>query len=154
MGIPETKGLMQTIAPAQQDFRRAVRQTAPMFVPFSRKQAETQSLPHVKFLDNEEEVETVLSTEAHSLEPSESGLRRGVPEGSENGDAIEEGPIYIDDVFALANESVLPLHVASSERYSLHILKVEDARTPWGLSLCCTEAPYFAHDLPVGPTVA
>jgi hypothetical protein len=117
MGIPETRGLMQTIAPAQQDFRRAVRQTAPMFVPFSRKQVKAQSLPPVKFLDNEEEVETMLLTEAHSLEPPRPGLSRGVPDGSENRDALEEGPIYIDDVFALANESVFPLHVASPERY-------------------------------------
>ena len=109
MGIPETRGLMQTIAPAQQDFRKAIRQTAPMFVPFSRKQAEARPLPPVKFLDNEEEVETVLPTEAHSLEPSETSRRS--PDGSENKDAIEGGPIYIDDVFALANESVLPCYL-------------------------------------------
>lgn len=105
MGIPEKNGLIQTIHPAQREFRRAIRQTAPVFVPFSRKQFKDRSLPPVKFLDNEEEAEAVLPPEEHD---SELGGSESESDGEETkAKGTGSGVIYIDEVLTLANESVL-----------------------------------------------
>ncbi|KAJ3539480.1 hypothetical protein NMY22_g4720 [Coprinellus aureogranulatus] len=107
MGVPEKDGVIQSIHPAQREFRNAIRQTAPVFVPISRKQFRTRSLPPVNFLDNEEEAETGLKAEAQTPSSSNSlfSLRSGfpVPE-SDVSEEEDSGEIYIDEVFALANQ--------------------------------------------------
>ncbi|KAJ7115622.1 P-loop containing nucleoside triphosphate hydrolase protein [Mycena crocata] len=57
-GVPDEEGLLQTIRPAQERFRRAIRDTAPDFRPFEPDQ-ETQSdgpppFPDPSFLSNED----------------------------------------------------------------------------------------------------
>lgn len=52
-GTPDKDGLLQTIRPYQQEFRRAIRSTAPNFVPWEKKKKGT-SLPKANFLQNEE----------------------------------------------------------------------------------------------------
>jgi hypothetical protein len=52
-GTPEEDGLLQTIRPHQQAFKRAIRETAPNFVPWERT-AKGRQLPKADFLANEE----------------------------------------------------------------------------------------------------
>ncbi|KAJ2930159.1 hypothetical protein H1R20_g6940, partial [Candolleomyces eurysporus] len=63
-GIPNKKGLLQSMRPAQQKFRKAIRDTAPEFMPFHRENAGTRFLPRPQFLDNEEESEGSASQDA------------------------------------------------------------------------------------------
>ncbi|KAF8419805.1 P-loop containing nucleoside triphosphate hydrolase protein [Boletus edulis BED1] len=52
-GTPDENGLLQTIRPHQQAFRRAIRSTAPNFVPWEEKKA-GKKLPKAEFLQDEE----------------------------------------------------------------------------------------------------
>jgi hypothetical protein len=52
-GTPDKDGLLQTIRPHQQGFRRAIRGTAPKFVPLEMKKA-GKKIPKAKFLQDEE----------------------------------------------------------------------------------------------------
>lgn len=54
-GVPHHDGLLQAIRPAQLKFRKAIRETAPEFVPFEREKAGKKVLPKLRFLENEEE---------------------------------------------------------------------------------------------------
>lgn len=56
-GTPGSNGLIQSIRPAQIQFQRAIRATAPDFRPYARKDAQARSLPGMPFLENEEQFE-------------------------------------------------------------------------------------------------
>ncbi|KAK0229833.1 P-loop containing nucleoside triphosphate hydrolase protein [Armillaria nabsnona] len=58
-GIPDEEGILQMIRPAQENFKRAIRGTAPQFRPFERNLAGTRTLPAPTFLDNEDDEEAV-----------------------------------------------------------------------------------------------
>jgi hypothetical protein len=53
-GTPDKHGLLQRIRPAQLAFKRAIRGTAPNFLPYERKQVGYKSVPAPQFLLNEE----------------------------------------------------------------------------------------------------
>ncbi|KII95434.1 hypothetical protein PLICRDRAFT_25913 [Plicaturopsis crispa FD-325 SS-3] len=81
-GTPTEDGLLQSIRPAQLDFQRAIRNTAPEFRPYERKHAQSRSLPKADFLSNEEEAR---EEEQHVIK------------------AVD--PIYIDDVLSRAQKA-------------------------------------------------
>ncbi|KAF5317369.1 hypothetical protein D9611_003615 [Ephemerocybe angulata] len=86
-GIASSTGLLQAIRPAQQTFRKAIRDTAPQFLPFESRQGRT-TLSRPRFLDNEEEGNAAVN---------ETRVR----------------PIYVDEVLRRAQISItreLPGH--------------------------------------------
>ncbi|KAF6746773.1 P-loop containing nucleoside triphosphate hydrolase protein [Ephemerocybe angulata] len=88
-GIPSPTGLLQAIRPAQQTFRKAIRGTAPHFLPFESGKGRTSaSLSRPRFLDNEEEDGGVV-------------------------DQTRVRPIYVDEVYKRARVAItreLPGH--------------------------------------------
>ena len=54
-GVADKDGLLQTIRPAHEKFRQAIRSTAPNFQPFEEKQKAKKSLSLPSFLLNEED---------------------------------------------------------------------------------------------------
>jgi hypothetical protein len=53
-GVPNNDGLLQTIRPLQEKFRKVIRMTAPNFRPFESSLKETRHLGRASFLANEE----------------------------------------------------------------------------------------------------
>ena len=53
-GTPNEDGLLQSIRPAQLQFQKVIRKTAPEFLPYERRHAAKRSLPVAEFLANEE----------------------------------------------------------------------------------------------------
>ena len=53
-GVPNHDGLLQTIRPLQEKFRKAIRMTAPNFRPFESSFKEERHLGRASFLANEE----------------------------------------------------------------------------------------------------
>ncbi|KAJ2918308.1 hypothetical protein MD484_g2118, partial [Candolleomyces efflorescens] len=113
-GIPNQEGLLQSIRPAQKRFRKAIRNTAPEFMPFYRANAGTKFLPRPQFLDHEEEFEVsgaptgavVADEELFSSSEDEEGTAAAsTKEGGAN--RIEGGDksIYVDEVFKIAHEA-------------------------------------------------
>jgi hypothetical protein len=84
-GVPHSDGLLQAMRPAQLRFRKAIRETAPEFIPFEREKAGKKTLPKPRFLDNEEEYGE---------------------EGSEGLQARAARSVYVDEVYARAMQSV------------------------------------------------
>ena len=87
-GVPHPDGLLQAMRPAQLKFRKAIRETAPEFVPFEREKAGKKVLLKPRFLDNEEEY------------------------GEEGNDGPRARPgkvprsVYVDEVYERAMQSV------------------------------------------------
>lgn len=85
-GTPDEGGILQTVRPHQQAFKRAIRATAPQFIPWERSQDREELLPP-DFLANEED------------EPQKSTINGGKPRPSPptsgNPRSLE---IYLDDV--------------------------------------------------------
>jgi hypothetical protein len=79
-GTPDKDGILQTIRPHQQAFKRAVRATAPHFIPWGK--GDTRELPAIDFLANEED-------EPQNPQPSVLTPRLPTPQSEE---------IYIEDV--------------------------------------------------------
>lgn len=79
-GTPDKDGILQTIRPHQQAFKRAVRATAPHFIPWGK--GDTRELPAIDFLANEED-------EPQNPQPSVLTPRSPTPQSEE---------IYIEDV--------------------------------------------------------
>lgn len=86
-GVPDEDGLLQTIRPAQERFRRAIRATAPAFLPFEKRYAGKKSLEMAVFLSSEEGGEEIPE------EPVSFGSLAESPAG---------GEIYVDEVLARA----------------------------------------------------
>ncbi|KAF9447051.1 hypothetical protein P691DRAFT_732102 [Macrolepiota fuliginosa MF-IS2] len=53
-GIPDEKGLIQSIRPAQERFRREIRSTAPKFRSYEKKFAGSRSMPPAAFMERED----------------------------------------------------------------------------------------------------
>ncbi|KAH9007590.1 P-loop containing nucleoside triphosphate hydrolase protein [Lactarius deliciosus] len=87
-GIPDENGLIQKLRGPRDDFKKAIRQTAPYFLPLERSQATDTTLAPPSFLSSEEE--------EWEEEPCDVS-----------------SPIYIEDVLEKANSAVtreLPNH--------------------------------------------
>ncbi|KAI9441571.1 P-loop containing nucleoside triphosphate hydrolase protein [Lactarius indigo] len=87
-GIPDENGLIQKLRGPRDEFKKAIRQTAPHFLPLERSQAADTTLVPPSFLSSEEE--------EWEEEPSDVS-----------------SPIYIEDVLEKANSAVtreLPNH--------------------------------------------
>ena len=78
-GTPNEGGLLQSIRPAQLRFQRAIRETAPEFLPYERRHAANRSLPAAEFLANEED------SDEDEMDPTN-----------------EKDTIYVDEVFERA----------------------------------------------------
>ncbi|KAJ3560217.1 hypothetical protein NP233_g10983 [Leucocoprinus birnbaumii] len=52
-GVPDQKGLIQSIRPAQDRFRHEIRSTAPRFRPYEKRLASSRNMPRATFLDHE-----------------------------------------------------------------------------------------------------
>ena len=105
-GVPEA-GLLQTIRPAQEQFRRSIRSTAPDFRPFERRYAQKKSIHKAEFLLGEEGHEDFAALH----EPVESGSGNesvASSEGPNSSEDIVPNPdaIYIDEVMQRADEYV------------------------------------------------
>lgn len=96
-GTPHEDGLIQSIRPAQQRFKRAIRSTAPNFRPYERRFALSRSLPRAKFLSNED------------------GEDISDDETEENGNNI----MYIDEVLKRAQRYVQPTLFCYASTYIL-----------------------------------
>ncbi|RXW23709.1 hypothetical protein EST38_g2143 [Candolleomyces aberdarensis] len=112
-GIPNKKGLLQSMRPAQQKFRKAIRDTAPEFMPFHRENAGTRFLPRPQFLDNEEEFEVSASQDAEDSYPEEA-LSEGeeittsaitTAGGRAKGVKVGRNSIYVDEVYEIAHQA-------------------------------------------------
>lgn len=58
-GIPDPKGIMQSIHPLQQHFRKAIRESAPNFRPYLQGDADNTEFHPPAFLENEETPENL-----------------------------------------------------------------------------------------------
>ncbi|KAG6887851.1 hypothetical protein C0995_012216 [Termitomyces sp. Mi166 len=101
-GVPED-GLIQAIRPAQEQFRRAIRVTAPNFQSFERRHAKKKKLGKPGFLLSEEGHEDFAILDGNTDERS----AESVDESSDNGLIItpQSYAIYIDEVMQRANEA-------------------------------------------------
>ncbi|KAF8805202.1 hypothetical protein BYT27DRAFT_7258310 [Phlegmacium glaucopus] len=84
-GVPEKDGLLQVIRPAQENFRKAIRATAPNFLPYEEKLKANRNLSLPTFLSNEED-------QNESTDDAVAG-----PD--------ENNPIYIDAVMERAHQA-------------------------------------------------
>jgi hypothetical protein len=85
-GVPDEDGLIQSIRPAQERFRRAIRVTAPEFKPFEKRYADSKKLNRADFLVNEDGHEEIGSDD-EAVELSST-----------------REPIYIDEVMERAHQ--------------------------------------------------
>ncbi|KAG1731844.1 P-loop containing nucleoside triphosphate hydrolase protein [Suillus paluster] len=124
-GTPDADGILQTIRPHQQAFKRAIRATAPQFVPRERGH-HREELPVPEFLANEEElqepeVESVVAkpnaesvfnftSKADSTAPFVFGAGAGGVAGKHTPNSPtsvnpQSSKIYLDDVFKHAQRA-------------------------------------------------
>ncbi|KIK81251.1 hypothetical protein PAXRUDRAFT_832978 [Paxillus rubicundulus Ve08.2h10] len=96
-GTSEEDGLLQTIRPCQETFKRAIRRTAPNFVPWENTQS-ARELPKAEFLANEEGDDEGTVIESDGGSPSLPHL--GSVEKS-----LPTDQIYIDEVFKRAQSA-------------------------------------------------
>lgn len=142
-GVPDKDGILQTIRPAHDAFRRAVRGTAPEFVPFEKRHARGKTFGRPKFLANEEEAaETVIQAhdDAGSNDgDSDQGERMYFTHGGHpisttgtSADNVTElsqaipNAIYIDEVLDRTKECVTNIIFS---RYLPHLVVSDRART-------------------------
>jgi hypothetical protein len=90
-GTSDADGLLQTIRPCQEAFKRAIRRTAPNFIPWEKTQ-KSRELPEPRFLANEE------GDDEDSDEESD-----------DESEHEHEHKIYIDEVFKRAQRYVFSL---------------------------------------------
>jgi hypothetical protein len=84
-GTSDADGFLQTIRPCQEAFKRAIRRTAPNFIPWEKTQ-KSRELPEPRFLANEEGDDE---------------------ESDDEGEGEYEHKIYIDEVFKRAQRYVI-----------------------------------------------
>ncbi|KAH7883426.1 P-loop containing nucleoside triphosphate hydrolase protein [Phlebopus sp. FC_14] len=96
-GTPDEHGLIQTIRPYQEAFKRTIRQTAPKFVPLEKKKAANKVLSPINFLANEEGDEDVAREHDSDAEKLSSVSLKGGRKAS--------GKIYIDEVLERAQNA-------------------------------------------------
>lgn len=89
-GVPGDTGLLQVIRPVQDRFRRAIRETAPDFVPFERKRARGKTLDPPTFLIGDDE-------DAMSESDANTKGKKRKDDGAK---------IYVDEVLTRAHRCV------------------------------------------------
>jgi len=92
-GVADEDGLLQSIRPAQEKFRSAIRGTAPEFLPFEKRFAGKKKLGKAEFLRNEEGEEESDDESEDDLISPHSLERKRKPK-----------LIYIDEVFERAHQ--------------------------------------------------
>ncbi|KAJ3563691.1 hypothetical protein NP233_g8780 [Leucocoprinus birnbaumii] len=92
IGVPDQHGLIQSIRPSQDRFRREIRSTVPRFRPYEKRLAKSRSMPPPTFLDHEGV--DVSENDDDSSTITSSGRNKKRPT-----------TIYIDEVFQRAQYS-------------------------------------------------
>jgi hypothetical protein len=92
-GVPDEDGLIQSIRPAQEKFKLAIRRTAPEFRPFEKRFAGTKIFHRATFLRNEEGGVSDVDDVDPSLEPKGKTKMTG-----------QKHKIYIDEVLQRAHQ--------------------------------------------------
>ena len=100
-GVPDYFGLLQTIRPLQEKFRRAIRMTVPNFRPFESSLKETRHLGRALFLENEENEDTVGEASDNEDEGNDGSL---VKKSNKLQDLAKSRKIYIDEVMEKAQQ--------------------------------------------------
>ncbi|KAG5337798.1 hypothetical protein C0989_008853 [Termitomyces sp. Mn162] len=105
-GVPEA-GLLQTIRPAQEQFRRAIRVTAPDFQPFERRHAKKKKINKAEFLLSEEGHEdfAIPNETVDSWSDKKSVADVTSIETNSSEDIVPDDAIYIDEVMQRADEA-------------------------------------------------
>ncbi|KAF9461844.1 P-loop containing nucleoside triphosphate hydrolase protein [Collybia nuda] len=98
-GVPDEDGLLQSIRPVQERFRRALRTTAPKFRPFERRYADVKELEKAEFLAHEE------GAEDFELDDDDDREILRKPSSTKSSRNIPRGPIYIDEVMERAEQA-------------------------------------------------
>ncbi|RXW23705.1 hypothetical protein EST38_g2163 [Candolleomyces aberdarensis] len=128
-GVPGENGILQCIRPAQDKFRRTIRDTAPQFMPFERRRADGKVLQPPTFLEGDDDIGVVnnqvygralvvarkmantdeaegsvpVPAQAQETEPSSSTAKKRTHE--ETVEDSNTGNIYVDEVFARAHKA-------------------------------------------------
>lgn len=100
-GVPNHDGLLQTIRPLQEKFRKAIRMTAPNFRPFESSLKETRHLGRALFLANEESEDN--AGEASDNEDERHIVAFGNSTHKPQG-LVKSKKIYIDEVMVKAQQ--------------------------------------------------
>lgn len=130
-GTPDETGLLQTIRPHTEKFKREIHGTAPNFVPWERKEA-LGKLPPASFLSSEEKV---ASTE----DDSDAGKNFLKMAKKYSVSAPPRNAIYIEDVMQRAQRLVVML-LHSNRLISFG--KSAHSRVTGQLPVCCSESIY------------
>ncbi|KAF5374338.1 hypothetical protein D9758_004674 [Tetrapyrgos nigripes] len=99
-GVPDSDGLLQRIRPAQEDFRRNIRKSAPNFKPFEKKDGKSYRLRQFPFLENENEADD----DGDADDENADGLQASTDTESEDY-MPDKNAIYIDEVLKRAHEA-------------------------------------------------
>jgi hypothetical protein len=108
-GIPDHDGLLQTIRPAQEKFRKSIRMTAPNFRPFESSLKEQRHLSRASFLANEE-TEDEVGEASDNEDKSQGDLRHGQKRKKPQALVVKSRKIYIDEVMEKAQQYVSHLY--------------------------------------------
>jgi hypothetical protein len=100
-GVPNHDGLLQTIRPAQEKFRKSIRMTAPNFRPFESSLKEQRHLGRASFLANEE-----AEDEAGEASDNEGNQKIDLFSFPKKAKSIKSRKIYIDEVMEKADQYV------------------------------------------------
>lgn len=65
-GTPASTGLLQQLRPFQEQFKRSIRSTAPMFCPFERQDVDA-NMPSPSFLKNEDDAESLVLSSSKEI---------------------------------------------------------------------------------------
>ncbi|KAG6883980.1 hypothetical protein C0993_002309 [Termitomyces sp. T159_Od127] len=103
-GVPEN-GLLQVIRPAQDDFRRAIRTTAPDFQPFERRFSRKKKIDKAKFLLSEEGHEDFAILDETVDASSDNGSIDDQKISCSSNIVPNPDAIYIDEVMQRANDA-------------------------------------------------
>ena len=107
-GVPNHDGLLQTIRPLQEKFRKAIRMTAPNFRPFESSLKETRHLGRASFLSNEEGDDNtgeVSDSEVSDSEDEDEGHVRSFVKKTNKPRMLAIGrKIYVDEVMEKAQQ--------------------------------------------------
>jgi hypothetical protein len=100
-GVPNHDGLLQTIRPLQEKFRKAIRMTAPNFRPFESALKETRHLSRASFLANEESEDNADEASDNEDEDNAGSL---VNKTNKPTVLAKSRKIYIDEVMEKAQQ--------------------------------------------------
>ena len=120
-GVPDEDGLLQSIRPAQERFRKAIRLTAPNFRPFEQKYEDQRHLGRASFLVSEEG--DVGEDEASATENESRCCTMPAQLGNKTTKKRKRmsNKIYIDEVMERAHRLVISriFHIPSTSHLIL-----------------------------------